>query len=77
MVRIDDGVVRHPVLRQLPRHPIDPTDRRKQTLPRPKGTYVITGGLGALGLEVAGFLVENNAERFVMLSRRKFLPRSA
>lgn len=77
VVRIDDGVVRHPILRQLPRQNTLSTDRQKQTLPRPGGTYLITGGLGALGLEVASFLVENNARRLVLLSRRKFPPRSA
>ena len=77
VVRINDGVVRQPVLRQVPRGKILPIDQQKQTLPRPEGTYLITGGLGALGLEVAKFLVENNARRLVLLSRRKFPPRSA
>ena len=75
VVRINDGAVRQPMLRQFPRHMMLPTDQQKLTLPRPEGTYVITGGLGALGLAVANFLVENDARRLVLLSRRKFPPR--
>ena len=77
IVRISDGVARAPVLRRLARDKMLPSDRRRTTLPRPEGTYLITGGLGALGLEVAKFLVENNARRLVLLSRRKFPARSA
>lgn len=77
VVRINDGAVRQPVLRQLQRHKMLPKDQQKLTLPRIEGTYLITGGLGALGLAVANFLVEKNARRLVLLSRRKFPPRSA
>ena len=77
VVRIKDGVVRQPVLRQIPRQKMLPTKQQSRTLPRPEGTYLITGGLGALGLEVASFLVDNNARRLVLVSRRKFPPRSA
>ncbi|KAH6651598.1 6-methyl salicylic acid synthase [Truncatella angustata] len=45
-------------------------------LPKPEGTYLITGGLGALGLEVANWLVEKGARRVVLLSRRGLPPRS-
>jgi 6-methylsalicylic acid synthase len=37
---------------------------------RPEGTYLITGGLGDLGLEVADSLVEKGARRIVLVSRR-------
>ncbi len=37
---------------------------------RPKGVYLITGGLGALGLEVAGFLAREASARLVLVSRR-------
>lgn len=77
IVRISDGVTRAPVLRRLAREKILPPSRRHTTLPRPWGTYLITGGLGALGLEVAKFLVEHNARRLVLLSRRVFPPRAA
>ncbi len=76
IVRISDGVARAPRLRRLPRDKMLASNERRTTLPRPEGTYLITGGLGALGLEVARFLVENNARRLVLLSRRAFPPRS-
>lgn len=43
---------------------------------RPDGTYLITGGLGALGLLVAEHLAERGARRIVLLGRRP-LPRRA
>src|SRR5262249_13195026 len=36
---------------------------------RPDGTYLITGGLGGVGLEVARWLVERGARRLVLLGR--------
>ena len=72
IVRISDGVARAPVLRRLPHEKKLPSDRQRTTLPRPEGTYLITGGLGVLGLEVAKFLVENSARRLVLISRRAF-----
>lgn len=49
--------------------PIPPRFRRD-------GTYLITGGLGALGLLVARWMVEQGATRLILLSRRKFPARS-
>ncbi|WP_078600102.1 type I polyketide synthase [Streptomyces violens] len=43
---------------------------------RPDGTYLITGGLGALGLEAARYLVEQGARRLVLIGRRGLPPRS-
>lgn len=40
---------------------------------QPSGTYLITGGLGALGLEVAHWLVDRGARR-LLLAGRKGLP---
>ncbi len=37
---------------------------------RSDGTYLITGGLGGLGLTVAGWLVDRGARRLVLMSRR-------
>ncbi|WP_121717414.1 type I polyketide synthase [Streptomyces sp. E5N91] len=37
---------------------------------RPEGTYLITGGLGRLGLEVARWLAERGARRLVLAGRR-------
>src|SRR5262249_44743583 len=36
---------------------------------RPGGTYLVTGGLGALGLRVARWLVERGARRLVLVGR--------
>ena len=36
----------------------------------PEGTYLITGGLGALGLEVAHFLVNQGARHLLLVGRR-------
>ncbi|WP_329172493.1 type I polyketide synthase [Streptomyces sp. NBC_01477] len=44
---------------------------------RADGTYLITGGLGVLGLEVAQWLVERGARRLVLAGRRGLPPRSA
>ena len=43
-----------------------------QTSPiiHPDGTYLITGGLGGLGLETAAWLVEQGARHLALLSRR-------
>ncbi len=40
------------------------------------GSQIINGGLGALGVEVADFLVEKGARRLVLVSRRALPPRS-
>jgi thioester reductase-like protein len=37
---------------------------------RSDGTYLITGGLGALGLKVAEWMVEQGAQHLVLISRR-------
>ncbi|HWO22760.1 MAG TPA: amino acid adenylation domain-containing protein [Kofleriaceae bacterium] len=39
---------------------------------RPDGTYLVTGGLGGVGLEVARWLVERGARRLVLLGRTAF-----
>ncbi|MFE5770468.1 type I polyketide synthase [Streptomyces sp. NPDC056485] len=43
---------------------------------RPEGTYLITGGLGALGLEVARWLAGRGARRLILAGRRPFPIRS-
>ncbi|WP_165975478.1 type I polyketide synthase [Actinomadura rubrisoli] len=44
---------------------------------RPEGTYLITGGLGALGIETAHWLLTRGARRLVLLNRTPLPPRSA
>ncbi|KAL1636605.1 Type I Iterative PKS [Neofusicoccum ribis] len=77
VVRMADGLPRVARLRPLPRERLyGAAEAATRTLlPRPQGTYVVTGGLGALGLEVASFLVEKGARRIVLLSRRGLPPR--
>lgn len=74
IVKIEDSVPKVSRLRKLPQDLYRP-ENAKAMLPRADGTYVISGGLGALGLEVAAFLVERGARRLVLLSRRALPPR--
>jgi natural product biosynthesis luciferase-like monooxygenase protein len=47
-----------------------------RTVPvRPDGTYVITGGLGGLGLELARWLARRGARQLVLLGRTPLPPR--
>jgi acyl transferase domain-containing protein/acyl carrier protein len=43
---------------------------------RPDGSYLISGGLGDLGLLVARWMVEQGARRLILLGRTKLPPRS-
>jgi 6-methylsalicylic acid synthase len=43
---------------------------------RPDGTYLITGGLGSLGVEIGQWLAARGARRLVLASRRPFPPRT-
>lgn len=75
IIRMSDGVPRTARLRSFPRQKVSESINPKSLLPRPEGTYIITGGIGALGLEVADFLVEKGARRLVLVSRRALPPR--
>lgn len=74
VIRVLDGIPRTARLRTLPAelrtHPVP------RSLPRLQGTYLITGGLGILGLATADFLAENGARRLTLLSRRPLPPRA-
>jgi 6-methylsalicylic acid synthase len=71
VVKVDeDGVARVACLRQLPRV------RSKRINPNPAGTYLVSGGLGSLGLEVAKYLASKGARRLVLISRRVLPPRA-
>ncbi|MCJ1371537.1 6-methylsalicylic acid synthase [Loxospora ochrophaea] len=76
VVRVSDTVARTARLRPLPREKLLSNSQSRTLLPRPEGTYLISGGLGALGLEVADFLVEKGARRLVLVSRQGLLPRA-
>ncbi|KAF2749695.1 polyketide syntase 2 [Sporormia fimetaria CBS 119925] len=74
VVKIEDSVARVARLRPMPvskQH----TGHSSQLDVRPEGTYLITGGLGDLGLEVADSLVQKGARRMVLVSRRQMPPR--
>ncbi|KAI1334146.1 6-methyl salicylic acid synthase [Xylariaceae sp. FL0016] len=77
VVRVDDDLPRVSRLQPLPRESLYRVEEKtpRTLLPRPEGTYLITGGLGALGLKVAEWLVEKGARRVVLLSRRGLPPR--
>jgi acyl transferase domain-containing protein/acyl-CoA synthetase (AMP-forming)/AMP-acid ligase II/acyl carrier protein/NAD(P)-dependent dehydrogenase (short-subunit alcohol dehydrogenase family) len=49
--------------------------RANELLVRPDGTYLITGGLGDLGLQVARWLVRKGARRLILLGRTGLPPR--
>jgi len=77
VIRIQDDMPRVARLQPLPRDlRYSPDEATARTLlPKPEGTYLITGGLGVLGLEVARWLAEKGARRIVLLSRRGLPPR--
>ncbi|MFF3855649.1 type I polyketide synthase [Micromonospora sp. NPDC002575] len=56
---------------------VDGAPTRAPLTCRADGTYLVTGGLGALGLEVAQWLVERGARRLVLTGRRALPPRAA
>ena len=76
IIRYADGVPRIARLRPFSMDQRHPPSSDKTLLPKPEGTYVITGGLGALGLETCDFLIEKGARRIVIISRRDLPPRS-
>jgi acyl transferase domain-containing protein/acyl carrier protein len=53
-----------------------PTACRTALQWRPDASYLITGGLGDLGLRVARWMVEQGARRLILLGRTKLPPRS-
>src|SRR6185436_6730925 len=42
----------------------------KRTLFNPHKSYIITGGLGGFGLEIADWLIKRNARKLILTSRR-------
>jgi 6-methylsalicylic acid synthase len=70
VVKVEDSIARVGRLRAMPQDKLYSSNKPAQLQPRPDGTYIISGGLGSLGLEVASFLVERGARRIILLSRR-------
>ncbi|KAK9774880.1 putative 6-methylsalicylic acid synthase [Seiridium cardinale] len=75
VLRFIDGMPRRAIMRPLLKSQRHEPVSSKSLLPKPEGTYIITGGLGALGLQTCNFLVENGARRIVLISRRGLPPR--
>lgn len=69
VVRMDDGIPRVGRLRPLSREQRHSKNSPTTLLPKPEGTYIVTGGLGDLGREVLEFLVEKKARHIVVISR--------
>jgi 6-methylsalicylic acid synthase len=70
VIVVRDGV---PVVPRL--HHVDGEPVRPPGTCQPDGTYLITGGLGVLGLEVAHWLAGRGARRIVLAGRRGLPPR--
>ncbi|KAG9250971.1 6-methylsalicylic acid synthase [Emericellopsis atlantica] len=77
IIRNIDGLPRRAVMRPLSRKKLHASDTAMTLLPKSDGTYVITGGLGSLGLDTADFLVKKGARRILLVSRRPFPVRSS
>ena len=65
-----DNVVRTPALAAVRGEPV-----RKPVNCRPDAAYLITGGMGALGLLMAGWLADRGARRLVLTGRTSLPPR--
>ncbi|KAJ8131666.1 hypothetical protein O1611_g1958 [Lasiodiplodia mahajangana] len=76
VLRMVDGLPRRPIMRPFTREFLHKQDSTKTILPSPEGTYIITGGLGDLGLVTCEFLIKKGARRIVLVSRRGLPPRS-
>ncbi|KAL6818844.1 6-methylsalicylic acid synthase MsaS [Trichoderma sp. SZMC 28013] len=76
ILRVDDGLPRRAIMRPLLESQKYQPGVAKTLLPKPEGTYIVTGGLGDFGIETCGFLVEKGARNLVILSRRSLPPRN-
>lgn len=75
VIRIQDCIAHNARLQPLGQEIAKVKAGDRAFRPHPQGTYIITGGLGALGLEAASWLAEKGAKRLVLLSRRSLPPR--
>jgi 6-methylsalicylic acid synthase len=76
VIRVQDDGPRIARMRSLPAD-VESAGPHSSLLPHACGTYIVTGGLGDLGLEVLAFLVKKGARRIVVVSRRQLPPRKA
>ncbi|CAG8908826.1 unnamed protein product [Penicillium egyptiacum] len=77
VIKIEGGVLRTARLRPLRPAPPHSTAGPAALTFSPASTYLITGGLGSLGLSVAQWMVTQSARRILLLSRRSLPPRSS
>jgi 6-methylsalicylic acid synthase len=70
VVAVRDGIASVPRL-----HHVDGEPVKVPASCQPDGTYLITGGLGVLGLEVAHWLADRGARRIVLAGRSALPPR--
>ncbi|MFD9704359.1 type I polyketide synthase [Lentzea sp. NPDC059081] len=66
----DVVVLRDGVARRSRLVPVDRAPQKSTVDCRPDGTYLVTGGLGVLGLEIARWLAGRGARRIVLAGRR-------
>ncbi|NES64845.1 MAG: SDR family NAD(P)-dependent oxidoreductase [Okeania sp. SIO2D1] len=66
----DDQIVYRREERYVPRLVPSSPSTSKTFKAEPTGSYLITGGLGSLGLKVANWLVQQGARHLILLSRR-------
>ncbi|KAL7898768.1 KR domain-containing protein [Trichoderma sp. SZMC 28014] len=76
ILRIDDGLPRRAIMRPLLESQKHAPGVANTLMPKPEGTYIVTGGLGDFGLETCNFLVEKGARSVVIVSRRSLPPRN-
>lgn len=75
-VAIEDAVIYRSGRRLLPRVVRAVEPQSHPLILREDGSYLITGGLGGLGLQIAGWMAALGAGHIVLLSRRDFPERS-
>ncbi|PVI03989.1 hypothetical protein DM02DRAFT_208403 [Periconia macrospinosa] len=75
VIQVSDGLPRVARLRPLTMSRHRDATPTSTLLPKPHGTYLVTGGFGDLGLEVLDFLSRKGARRIVVVSRSKLPPR--
>jgi 6-methylsalicylic acid synthase len=77
LIRVEDGLPRVARLRPFANSQRHEKGSSMTLLPKPHGTYLVTGGFGGIGLEILDFLVAKGACRIVVVSRRSLPPRSS
>ncbi|KAK1239802.1 hypothetical protein MKX08_007244 [Trichoderma sp. CBMAI-0020] len=76
ILQINDGLPRRAILRLLSESHKYALEVCNTLMPKPEGTYIVTGGLGDFGLETCNFLIEIGARNVMIVSRRGLPPRN-